>query len=123
MLTFTSNLEAEMPQTYTEKLEELQTAFNNYLTDAVAALTNDNQTFENEQLSRKEYLSTYVTGVLKNARADVQAQFIDFVDVVNALAIAEGAEKYAALKQKINTYVRHYVAQARLRIKKRDETS
>ena len=158
LLTFTSNLEAEMPQTYTEKLEELQTAFNIYdieivqerkpsqqqilqagagrkyairklyqlihdytnyrfdrnkeqaakslmrifknygtgseisrfnqdaqtaiitnllqdlaeddatqhlatlhLTDAVAALTNDNQTFENEQLTRKEYLSTYVT--------------------------------------------------------------
>ena len=45
------------------------------------------------------------------------------MDVVNDLAIVEGAEKYAAMKQKINTYVRHYVAQARLRIKKRDEAS
>ena len=46
-----------------------------------------------------------------------------FMDIVNALVMMECAEKHATLKQKINTYVRHYVAQARLRIKKRDEAS
>lgn len=89
------------------------------LTDVVASLIVANETFENEQLLRKKYLSEFVKDVVKNARTDVQARFIEFVDVVNALAVVEGPEKYADLKQKISTYVKHYVAQAKLRRKKK----
>lgn len=89
------------------------------LTDVVAALTIDNETFKKEQQARKKHVSEYVYGVAKNARANAQAQFIEFVDMVNALSVVEGPEKYADLKQKVSALVHHYVAQAKQRNKKR----
>ena len=79
----------------------------------------NNQTFEREQNERRKHLSNYVTDVVRDARIDLQVQFIEFVDVINALAIVEGPEKYADLKRKISSYVRDYARQARLRVKRK----
>ena len=89
-----------------------------HLTDAIAALTAYNDTFDKEQLTRRQQNAKYVTEVAKNARADVQARFLEFVDVVNALSVVEGSEKYADLKQKISSLVKEYFMQARQRNKK-----
>ena len=89
------------------------------LTDAVAALTMDNLIFDEEQNTRKKYLSNYVKGVVKDARADAEVAFLEFVDVVNALSVVEGPDKYADLKRKITTYVHYYVTQAKQRNKKK----
>ncbi len=89
------------------------------LSEVVTALTIDNETFSKEQHIRMKQLAIYVTGVAKSARADVQARFLEFVVVVNALTIVEGPEKYADLKQKISALVSHYVTQAKQRNKRR----
>ena len=48
------------------------------LTEVVAALTIDNETFSNEQHIRMRQMAKYVTKVAKKARADVQSLFIEF---------------------------------------------
>lgn len=54
-----------------------------------------------------------------NARENIQNDFLAFVDVVNSLAIIEGEEKYAALKQNISAVVTRYMALTRQRTKKK----
>lgn len=46
--------------------------------------------------------------------------FIEFVELINALALVEGQEKYAELKRVIGAIVREDVGKAKLRTKKRD---
>jgi hypothetical protein len=62
-----------------------------------------------------------VTGVVKDARIEVQNEFLSFVDVVNALAIVEGEEKYSDLKLKINNVFKEYTSKAKQRTKKKKE--
>ncbi len=99
-----------------EAMQHIETL---HLTDAIVALTAYNNTFEKEQLSRRKQHAEFVVGVAKNARADAQARFLEFVDLINALSVVEGPDKYADLKQKISSIVREYVTQARQRDKKR----
>lgn len=91
------------------------------LTDAITALTNHNLAFKHEQLNRRNAKAEYVTGVAKNARLDAQNAFMAFVEVVNALAILEGEEKYVELKQYLNVLFKRYVSQMRQRTKKKKE--
>lgn len=93
------------------------------LTDAVSALTTHNLIFEKEQQNRRKAQAEYVTGVVKNARTNVENDFLAFVDVVNALAIIEGEEKYAELKRNIGAMVKKHFALAKQRTRKKEEES
>lgn len=89
------------------------------LTNVVVALETNNLIFKKEQRMRIQFLGRYVTNVAKNARADAQKEFMEWVQLVNSLAVVEGPEKYVALKQYINVLVKEYVATMRQRTKKR----
>ena len=91
-----------------------------HLSDAVAALATHNEVFEREQRIRNNAKAAYVTEVAKNARLDVQNEFVAFVDVLNALAILEGPEKYAQLKLNLNQVLKHYVALGRQKTRKKE---
>lgn len=93
------------------------------MTDVVEALTTQNLIFKQEQMMRRKAKSEYVTDVVKNARTNLQNDFLAFVDVVNALSLIEGEEKYAELKQNISAMVKKYFALARQRTRKREEES
>lgn len=84
-------------------------------------LKNDNLTFVAYQQQRRKDNAEFVGGVVKTARTDAQNEFISFVDLVNALAIVEGEEKYAALKQTINSLHKDIVNRAKQRTKKTEE--
>ena len=90
------------------------------LTDALRALETSNETFDKEDHILKKLQAKYVTGVVQNARANLQYEFIELVALINALAVVEGQEKYADLKKIIATIVHKYVDKAKLRTKKRD---
>lgn len=92
-----------------------------HLTDAVAALTIHNEVFKREQRIRHSAKANYVTEVAKKARLNVQHEFVAFVDVLNALAILEGPEKYAQLKQFLNELLRSFKAKVKQRTRKRVE--
>ncbi len=92
-----------------------------HLTDAVAALTANNQFFIEEQHARKKAEARYVTEVARNARIKVQNEFYEFVDLMNALAIVEGEEKYVEIKKILNHLLKEYISQARQRHKKKME--
>ena len=91
------------------------------LTDAVTALTTNNQIFEDEQRVRYIAQAHYVTGVAKGARVNVQNELLAFADVVNAFAIVEGEEMFVELKQMVNQLVKRFVTQARQRKRKKVE--
>lgn len=90
------------------------------LTDAVETLETNNLVFKKEQQTRRKLQAEFVKGVARSARAEVQNQFIELVTLVNALAVVEGEEKYAELKQLLTTIVQKYVSQARQRRKGRE---
>ena len=92
------------------------------LTDVVTALETNNLIFEKEQRVRFQFKGNYVTGVAKNARADAQKEFLEFVTLINSLAVVEGEEKYTKLKQFINVLVKDYVATMRQRTNKKEES-
>ena len=73
-----------------------------HLTDAISVLTSHNEDFAREQRIRNKADAHYVTEVAKNARLDVQNEFVAFVEVINALTILEEPEKYAQLKLNMN---------------------
>lgn len=84
-------------------------------------LRNQNSSFIEWQSKRRTENAEYVTGVVKDARIEVQNEFLSFVDVVNALAIVEGEEKYSDLKLKINNVFKEYTSKAKQRTKKKKE--
>ncbi len=110
-----TNLLQEMAQP--ESIKHIDTLS---LTEIVAALTTNNHIFIHEQRVRGKAKANYVTGVAKNARTNVQNDFLAFVDIVNALAIVEGEEKYAELKQFVNQLLKNYVATTKERSKKEE---
>lgn len=91
------------------------------LTDAVVALQTNTQIFDRELHARSRFKAEFVPGVAKNARLDVQQEFMEMVALINALAIVEGEEKYATLKLFLNTLVQKYVSNMRQRTKKKEE--
>lgn len=88
------------------------------LTKAVQALSHSNNYFIQSQRIRHKQEARYVTGVVKAARRDLTNHFLEFADVVNALAIIEGQEKYAELKKIMNELLKKYVTTARKRKRK-----
>lgn len=90
------------------------------LTDALKELKKNNEIFDRENQILKKLQARYITGVVQNARANLQNEFMEFVTLIDALAVVEGQEKYADLKKIIATIVRKYVTKAKLRTKKRD---
>ena len=89
------------------------------LTDVMEALHINNQVFSKEQLNRRSLEAEYVTGVVKTARLELQNQFMEFVALINALAMVDGPEKYIELKQIIMTLVHDSVAKVKQRTKKK----
>ena len=62
----------------------------------------------------------YVTGVVRDARTELQKQILEFANLINALALLEGEEKYAELKQIIGAMLQKYVSAVRQRTKKKE---
>lgn len=91
------------------------------LTEVVSSLAQSNAYFEKAQRTRLKLEANYVTGVVKSARTDLTNRFLEFVAVVNALAIIEGEEQYVALKQMLSAFVKKYVTKARQRKRKQVE--
>ena len=92
-----------------------------HLTEAVQDLARSNNYFEQAQLVRNKKQAKYVKGVVKSARNDLINKFLEFADVVNALAIVEGQEKYEKLKQFLNLLVKDYFVAAKRRNRKPKE--
>lgn len=90
------------------------------LTEAVMALTTNNKVFDKEQRSRNILKAKYVTGVVRDARTEVENHFMEYTELINALAVVEGPEKYDVLKKTIYAVVQKYVAAVRQRTKKKD---
>ncbi len=93
------------------------------LTDAMSALETSDQMFDKEDQIQKSLRASYVTGVVQKVRLDLQRVFMELVELINALAVVEGQEKYAKLKRVIGSIVRKYVGNAKLRTRKRDVES
>lgn len=91
------------------------------LTDVIAALAKINKEFIKEQALRLNKQANFVTGVAKSARAELQTQFLEFATLINALAVVEGEQKYALLKQTIGATVQKHVKQAQQRIGKNEK--
>lgn len=91
------------------------------LTFAIDQLQSHNATFVELQRQRKVEDAEFVSGVVKNARTDAQTEFISFVEIVNALSIVEGEEKYTDLKQKISSMHDDVVKRAKQRTRKKEE--
>lgn len=89
-----------------------------HLTKAVEVLKTENTVFSKEMHIRDKLMTNYVTGVVKDARLDVQSHFIELTDLINALATVEGPEKYARLKRTLSALLKEYVTKARARNKK-----
>lgn len=84
-----------------------------HLTEVMEALIQNNNSFKKAQQIRLKKEAHYVTGVVKAARKDLTKKFLEFVDIVNALAMLEGEEKYAELKLILNTLIKEYVTEAK----------
>ncbi len=66
-----------------------------------------NSIFAVLQHNRDVSQAELVAAALKNARNDVQMEFLLYAEVVNALCIVEGNEKYAVLKQTVNSLLKN----------------
>lgn len=93
------------------------------LTDAVQALEMNNSVFLDELDARNKFRANFVPGVAKNARMDAQKDFLELMDLINALAIVEGEEKYAEIKLLLNTLMQKYVEKVQQRMRKKDDES
>lgn len=86
-----------------------------HLTEVMDALIHSHNYFEEAQKIRRKKEAHYVTGVVKDVRKDLTVQFLEFVDIVNALGTLEGQEKYSELKLTINQLIKKYVTAAQQR--------
>lgn len=91
------------------------------LTPVFEALMIHNITFIETQQQRTKDDAHLILGIVKDTRTKAQEEFISFQDLVNALAIVEGPEKYADLKLEINKLHKNVVARAKQRTKKKDD--
>lgn len=105
-----------------EKSEETETCFVTLnLMYVLNELKHSNSIFAVLQRNRDVSQAEFVAGALKNARNDAQMEFLSYAEVVNALCIVEGNEKYAVLKQTVNSLLKKYVDRAKQRTKKKEE--
>lgn len=87
----------------------------------VAALDQNNRIFEREQQARRKKEAKYVTGLARDARIALQNKIMEFITLINALAIVEGEDKYAKLKQIIGSMLKKYRTAVRQRTKKKED--
>ena len=91
-----------------EKSEETETCFVTLnLIYVLNELRHSNSIFASLQRNRDVSQAEFVAGALKNARNDVQMEFLSYAEVVNALCIEEGNEKYSVLKQTVNSLLKN----------------
>ena len=91
------------------------------LIDAVNTLKLFNADFIHVQHKRIKDDAHTVLGIVKTTRTEAQYEFIAFQDIVNALALIEGAEKYADLKTELNRLHKVVVDRAKQRTKKKED--
>ncbi len=91
------------------------------LTGAVDTLKAANASFTRVQHQRVKDDAHAVLGIAKTTRTEAQYSFIAFQDIVNALALVEGEEKYADLKTELNRLHKVVVDRAIQRTKKKEE--
>lgn len=91
------------------------------LTPVVDQLQASNQEFGETQLIRRKDNAKFIAGAVKQARTGAQDAFMSFVDIVNALALVEGEEKYADLKEFISNLLDEYVAESKRRGKRKEK--
>ena len=91
------------------------------LTDAVVALGTNNEVFIREQHTLNKIKSKFVPGVARKARMNAQNEYMELVELINALAVVEGEEKYAKLKLQLNTLMKKNMAKVRQRTKKKED--
>ena len=84
-------------------------------------LRHSNSIFASLQRNRDVSQAQFVAGIVKTTRIDVQNEFVSYGDVVNALAIVEGEEKYTTLKLTVNSMIKKYVDKVKKRTKKKEE--
>ncbi len=92
-----------------------------HLTEVMEALIKNNNSFKKAQQIRLKKEAHYVTGVVKAARKDLTKEFLEFVDIVNALAMLEGQEKYAELKLIMNALIKETVGSGKQKKRKVEE--
>ena len=63
----------------------------------------------------------FVSGMVKTTRMEAQKEFVTFSQMVNALALVEGPEKYVDLKRNINTLHKNTLDRFKQRTKKKEE--
>lgn len=91
------------------------------LIGAVDTLKAANASFTRVQQQRIKDDAHAVLGIAKTTRTEAQYSFIAFQDIVNALALVEGEEKYAELKTELNRLHKVVVDRATQRTKKKEE--
>lgn len=91
------------------------------LLNAMDSLQSYNTVFIETHESRVKDKGQFVVGAVKTSRDNAQNVFMEFVDVVNALSIVDGAEKYTELKQTIKALLKDYVSRSKQRSKKTEE--
>ena len=105
-----------------DKSAETETSFLTLgLVSALNDLRRSNSTFAQLQRNRDFSQAQFVAGIVKTTRIDVQNEFVSYGDVVNALAIVEGEEKYTTLKLTVNSMIKKYVDKVKKRTKKKEE--
>lgn len=91
------------------------------LTSVLDSLRMNNAQFVHKQQERTKSEAHLVLGLVKDTRTKAQEEFISFTQLVNALGIVEGEEKYASLKLEINKLHKNVVDRAKQRATKREE--
>lgn len=91
------------------------------LMNTVETLELHNASFIEEKQQKTKDDAHAVLGIVKATRTEAQTTFISFVDIVNALALVEGPEKYANLKTELNRLHKETMDRANQRTKKKEE--
>ena len=92
-----------------------------HLMPVLDQLTASNREFDETQLIRRKDNAKFIAGIVKEARTEAQDVFMAFVNVVNALAIVEGDEKYVDLKEFISNLLDEYVTESKRRGKRKEK--
>lgn len=91
------------------------------LINAMEALEIHNASFIHEKQQKTKDDAHAVLGIVKTTRTEAQNTFIAFQDIVNALALVEGPEKYANLKTELNRLHKETMDRVNQRTKKKEE--
>ena len=91
------------------------------LNTVVNTLRSHNAVFKDMQQQRLKDDARIIVGIVKSTRTKAQKEFVSFVEIVNALALIEGEEKFADLKLEINKLHKNVMARAEQRTKKKEE--